>query len=410
MIDNSRKINKLGDLASSVPERSIFPAGPGSPSSGGRSEESVERVTSSSRIQPEARVMSLRRVLELGFCYLVAFLAGWLFAALNLPLPWMIGPLIATAVVGMTVRPVDIPVSTRPVGQTLVSASVGLYFTAAALTAILNHGIVILGVALATAFFGFLMAGVLRRMTGTDHVTAFLASMPGGPVEMGNLARQYGGDPGPVVFAQTLRISAIVIVVPSVLYYLLHASRGEIEATPFVPDYAGMALLAGGATVAAALFKICRISNPFFLGPLAFSCAATVLGLPLAPFPDWVVSAAQVLLGTWLGSTFRRELFLNAGRLVVATVLTSLMLVALCTVFAASLALVTDFPWDLLVLGAAPGSITEMALTASFLHEDVALITAFHLVRIFLIIPNTPWMLKLIHRRIALPPPSDRQG
>src|SRR3546814_19259053 len=75
---------------------------------------------------------------------------------------------------------------------------------------------------------GFLMSGVLRRMTGTDHVTAFLASMPGGPVEMGNLARQYGGDPGPVIFAQTLRISTIVILVPAALYYLLHETRGSL--------------------------------------------------------------------------------------------------------------------------------------------------------------------------------------
>ena len=108
--------------------------------------------------------------------------------------------------------------------------------------------VLILSVALATAFFGFLMAGMLRRMTGTDHVTAFLASMPGGPVEMGNLARQYGGDPGPVVFAQTLRISAIVILVfvvvtTPVTYMLLvraavhreRESRHEGDAPPQSP-------------------------------------------------------------------------------------------------------------------------------------------------------------------------------
>src|SRR3546814_5343816 len=78
-----------------------------------------------------------------------------------------------------------------------------------------------------------------------------------------------------------------------------------------------------------------------------------------------------------------------------------MLLVALCTAFAASLALVTDLPWNILVLGAAPGSITEMALTARFLREDVALITAFHLVRIFLIIPSTPFMLALLHARLA---------
>lgn len=359
---------------------------------------------------PVRGAMTLRRVGELFVCYAVAAGAGYLFSRLDLPLPWMIGPLIATALIGLLVRPIDIPTRTRPVGQVMVSAHVGLAFTAAALAAILDHGLVILAVAVATAFIGFAMSGVLRRMTGTDHVTAFLASMPGGPVEMANMARQYGGDPGPVVFAQTLRISAIVILVPSALYYLLHQSRGDLPPADFVLDIPGMALLAAGATATAALFKVLRLSNPFFLGPLAFSCAATVLGLPLAAFPDAVVAAAQVLLGTWLGSTFRRELFLSAGRLVVATTVTSLLLVVLCTLFAASLALVTDFPWAILVLGAAPGSITEMALTARFLHEDVALITAFHLVRIFLIIPNTPWMLKLVHRRAGPPPAAGKAG
>mgnify|MGYP000191237605 CR=1 FL=1 len=347
--------------------------------------------------------MTLRRVVELALCYAVASAAGYLFDSLGLPLPWMIGPLIATALIGLAVKPIDIPTRTRPVGQVTVSAHVGLAFNATALAAIADHGLVILSVAVATAMIGFLMSVVLRRMTGTDPATAFLASMPGGPVEMANLARQYGGDPGPVVFAQTLRISAIVILVPAALYYLLHASRGSVPATPFVLDFPGMALLAAGAVGTATLFRLCRISNPFFLGPLAFSCGATVAGLPLAPFPDAAVSIAQILLGTWLGSTFRRELFLNAGRLVVATTITSLLLVVLCTAFAASLALITDFPWDVLVLGAAPGSITEMALTARFLHEDVALITAFHLVRIFLIIPNTPWMLKLVHARTTSP-------
>jgi len=353
--------------------------------------------------------MNGQRFLQLALCYGVASIAGYFFDLLGLPLPWMIGPLIATALIGLVVKPVDIPKKTRPVGQVTVSAHVGLYFNAAALTAIIDHGLVILGVALATAAIGFLMSGLLRRMTGTDPVTAFLASMPGGPVEMGNMALQYGGDPGPVVFAQTLRISAIVIFVPAALYYLLHETRGDLADAEVAMDFAGMALLVAGAVGSSMLFRACRISNPFFLGPLAFSCIGTVLELPLAPLPHEAVSAAQVLLGTWLGSTFRRELFLNAGRLVVATTITSMLLVVLCTAFAASLALVTDFPWEILVLGAAPGSVTEMSLTARFLHEDVALITAFHLVRIFLIIPTTPFMLALVRKRAALPAPASKR-
>src|SRR3546814_8115758 len=125
-----------------------------------------------------------------------------------------------------------------------------------------------------------------------------------------------------------------------VCYFLFFSSRRRHTRCALVTGVQtcalSISLLAAGAAATAALFRLCRISNPFFLGPLAFSCVATVLGLPLAPFPDAVVSFAQILLGTWLGSTFRRELFLNAGRLVVAITVTSMLLVALCTAFAAS--------------------------------------------------------------------------
>ena len=43
-----------------------------------------------------------------------------------------------------------------------------------------------------------------------------------------------------------------------------------------------------------------------------------------------------------------------------------------------------------MVLATAPGGVTEMALTARLLHQDAALVTAFHLVRIFTIMPFAP--------------------
>src|SRR3546814_5672475 len=115
--------------------------------------------------------MTLRRIIELALCYAVASVAGYLFSLLDLPLPWMIGPLIATALIGLVVKPIDIPTRTRPIGQVMISAHVGLAFNAAALTAILDHGVTILCVAVATAMIGFLMSGVLRRMKiGRAHV------------------------------------------------------------------------------------------------------------------------------------------------------------------------------------------------------------------------------------------------
>src|SRR3546814_11888553 len=88
--------------------------------------------------------MTLRRIIELALCYAVASVAGYLLSLLDLPLPWMIGPLIAPALIGLVVTPIDIPTRTRPIGQVMISAHEGLAFHAEALTALRDNGAPIL--------------------------------------------------------------------------------------------------------------------------------------------------------------------------------------------------------------------------------------------------------------------------
>jgi uncharacterized protein len=331
----------------------------------------------------------LRAFLILLATYALATAAGYLFFLLALPLPWMLGPLISTAVLFLLGASFDVPVRTRPVGQMIVASQVGLSFTSAALVIMATRAPMI----------GFLTARILRALTDLDTVTAFLAAMPGGPVEMANLAKRYGRDPAPVIFTQTLRIAAVVILFPLTIY-AIHGRPDKIlplEAAEI--SLAGMAMMCAGAAASAVLFRVLHLANPFFLGPLAFSAIATASGLALSPFPHYVLAAAQILLGTWLGSTFRRELFTSGGRFVIAAAATTLLLIVMCAAIGVALSVVTDIPWETLVLGAAPGGVTEMALTARFLHQDVAMITTFHLVRIFLIIPNIPWVISKIHAR-----------
>lgn len=341
----------------------------------------------------------LRAFLILLATYALATGAGYLFFLLALPLPWMLGPLISTAVLFLLGASFEVPVRTRPVGQMIVASQVGLSFTSAAVVIMATRAPMILTVAVATAVLGFLTARLLRALTGIDNVTAFLAAMPGGPVEMANLAKRYGRDPAPVIFTQTLRIAAVVIVFPLAIYAIHGRPDKILPLNGAEIWFGGIVLMCAGAAASAMLFRVLHLANPFFLGPLAFSAIATASGLVLSPFPHYVLAGAQILLGTWLGSTFRRELFVSGGRFVAAAAVTTALLIVMCAAIGVALSFITDIPWETLVLGAAPGGVTEMALTARFLHQDVAMITTFHLVRIFLIIPNIPWVISHIHAR-----------
>ncbi|MEJ2036188.1 MAG: AbrB family transcriptional regulator, partial [Maritimibacter sp.] len=100
--------------------------------------------------------------------------------------------------------------------------------------------------------------------------------------------------------------------------------------------------------------------------------------------------------GTWLGSTFRHDLFVNQERQLLTILTSTVLLLGLVSGLAVAIATLTGQQWEVLVLGAAPGGATEMALTAKFLDIDVALVTAFQLTRIFIFMPNIPWIIRMI--------------
>ncbi len=58
----------------------------------------------------------------------------------------------------------------------------------------------------------------------------------------------------------------------------------------------------------------------------------------------------------------------------------------------------TGIGWQVMVLATAPGSVTEMALTAKILQQGVAMVTAFHVVRIFILLPAAPLIFAITAR------------
>jgi len=345
--------------------------------------------------------------------YAGAIAAGFAASLLHVPLPWMIGPLLFASAAGMSGMAMRVPAITRPVGQTVIAGSVGLAFTPSAFAAVGEQLPAMLLVTVLTVAAGFLAAAVLMRLARVDVVSASLASSPIGPVETAHMAVRYNVAPGPVVFAQTARIMLLIIFVPPLIIALdgtvddPAAVLGSISVEP-----GGAVLMLALAASGGILFKALRISNPFFLGPLAFSAAAAALSLPVSAVPYLILAAAQVLLGVWLGAMFDRELLRNAGGFVMAALVSTVLMIVLCCAMALGVSAVTGIRWTTMILATAPGSVTEMALTAKILQEGVAMVTAFHLVRIFIILPAAPLIFavtaRLAKRQAAEPEPRSK--
>lgn len=329
--------------------------------------------------------------------------AGWVFERMGAPLPWMIGPLIATAVVFMGFTPrIIVPTRLRPVGQIVVATQVGLAFSPAAFALLAQLAPVILSTVLLTIGCIFVTAFTIARLTGQGLAQAFLSAAPTSPVEAANMASAAGIDPMPVILSQTIRLAAVVILVPFTLYAIDGWPTVSRTPTTFdIPDPVSVLVLGGVGVIAAWAFRWMRIPNPNFLGPMTVAAVLSGSGFGLPPFPPVVLAAAQIVLGTWLGATFRRDIVTSAVRLTLISLASGLLLLALCSLCALGVAALSGVDWRTLVLGAAPGGAVEMALTAKFLQQNVVLITTFHLVRIFIFMPNIPWIVRRFARRDA---------
>lgn len=320
-----------------------------------------------------------RRAIVLALLLVAGTAAGWLATHLHVPLGWTIGPLLVTAVATILLDLPAPPVAMRFLGQLVVGGAVGLYLTPEALERVLANGPAMVLGALGVSVSAALLALALIRFRGADPVTTLYATVPGGPLEMAILAEGRGGDPARVALSQTIRIVAIVLILPPLLTIGV-GSRAPDAAVAWT--FGGGALLLAFSAVAGLVSQRVRLSNPFFLGPMIAVGAVVATGLPMPHHPVGVVPGAQVLLGISLGGMFRRSILIGSGRFVAVTLATTAFLMAATGLVTLGLIVAFGGDYPTVLLANAPGAVTEMVITAKALDLDVPLVASYQFVRI----------------------------
>jgi membrane AbrB-like protein len=334
----------------------------------------------SSRAQRALRVLATALIALAG-----ALAARWL----HLPLPWFTGPLIAVAVVNMAGAHLHPPPAARDGGQWIIGIALGLYFTP---DVVREVGTLAPWILLATLFMmllGCAGAWVLRRLTGESGTTAFFAMAIGGASEMAAQAERWqhaGARVDRVAAAHSLRIMLVALVVPFALQW-----AGVQGASPYAQaagafSWTGLALLialtGGGAIV---LLRL-GAPNVFMIGPLLVAGALTAGGMHLSTLPTAVVNAGQWLIGIALGVRFAPEVFRAAPRYLAAVALVTAGYLAVSAVFGALIAPWAGLPVATAILATTPGGIGEMAITAKVLMLGAPIVTAFHSIRMVLVV------------------------
>ncbi|WP_162409140.1 AbrB family transcriptional regulator [Acuticoccus sediminis] len=306
--------------------------------------------------------------------------------ALGVPLAWMIGSLVVTAIITLS----GFPTTTRRVcrngGVLVLLTGIGLTFTPSAGETTIRLLPLILIAAVATLLIGALASLLLARLGRIDRATAFFCSVPGGPAEMSVLGARQGAELAPIAISQLLRIVCIVLVIPPTLTVL--GMRGDF--TTSFPDLGfhplGLVVTLGVSLAASLALVKLKVNSAFLIGPLGVGILLGFTEAGLSTVPRWMMMGSQVFMGVFLGAQFTPSVMRRMRRFLPVAIGNVFLVTGGCALLGTLIHFFDEESVPTMILATAPGSVTEMSITAQALGFNVPVVTAFHVIRILLVI------------------------
>ena len=221
---------------------------------------------------------------------------------IRMPLPFVLGPLVATAILGIAGWPVVGVRRLRPGAQFVIGSAIGIQFTHAVVARLALLLPLIIGSALMSIVVCACASAFLIVAAGLDRKTAFFATAPAGAAEMANIAARYGGEPEPIMVAQTMRVVMTVMAAPFLVIHFANDGQFHQVEQAAVMAWPSLALLALWAGVGGFVMSRTRFPNGWFMGPLLACALLGMTGVMEGRVPNILVNISQIVIGCSLGA------------------------------------------------------------------------------------------------------------
>lgn len=326
--------------------------------------------------------------------------AGYAFQKLNLPLPWMMGPMIACTLAALCRLKVDAPPVIRPPMTMVIGVMLGAAFSPDLLARIPQWWPATLGLLLFVIACGVSVVWYFRKIGGYDRTTAYFAGMPGGLVEMVTVGEERGGDSRVIALVHAVRILLIVMTVPFAIQWLegVSLSRTIGAVSVFDAPLTSELWLVGCGLFGAFLGHVLKLPAKNLLGPMLASAVVHAGGWSDFKPPFEIVNGAQLVLGVVIGCRFVGTSRAVVMRIITLSLGSTVILLAWTILFAILVSWVSGASPIAIVLAYSPGGLAEMSLIALALHAEVAFVAAHHIIRILFVMLAAAPTFALISR------------
>lgn len=332
--------------------------------------------------------------------YAIAAITGFLFFIGDLPIPWILGPMVAM-ILWKAILPKErsMPKVVFNGGLVILGTFFGLSFTA---TTFVTVGPYILPFLLTTILLltvSVINSLVAARLIKIDSATSVFGSIPGGLSEMVAASESVQANSAMVTIFQTVRLLTVVFTVPFVVVYMF-ASNSVNSSLPVANSYdEHFSIFSYGLffiPILAGWLLRNRLPAAYVIGPLLATALLQISGLELPTLPQPLLIFAQISVGISMGSKITIQDLKLGGRYCGIYFLLAIIVIATSFGLGYLFSLATNLHLPTALLSFAPGGLVEMVLTAQSVGADPAIVSSLQFIRLLFIIMFVPSILKWI--------------
>lgn len=341
-------------------------------------------------------------MMRLATTYAVAALGVLVFHVLALPLPWLLGPIVACLVAGLLgVRMKGVALLNNAM-RSVLGVAVGATLTTALVASLASMWATLALVPVMVILMGVIGLPYFQRLWGFDFATSYYSAMPGGLQDMLLFGEEAGGDVRALSLIHATRVMVIVVILPFILQGYWDVDMTTAPGAPAADlPLSQLALMVVAGIGGWRIAKAVGLFGASILGPMIAAGILALTGILEHRPPAEAIWAAQFFIGMTVGTKYSGVTSAEVRRDVAAALGFCVILLVLTALFVEFIHLLQLAPPMEALLAFAPGGQAEMAVLALIAGADIAFVVAHHVLRIVVVIIGAPVAARLVSPKPA---------
>ena len=333
-----------------------------------------------------------------------AIAAGFLFTWLNIPVGWLLGPMVVgiiyAAIAGNSQA---LPANFMTFGKAFLGLATAVRFSPETLILASNYAVPLIFCIVITGVISLFHGYLLSRFSGINRVTGLLSFIPGLASSIIAIGEEMGADAVAIALFQYLRLLLVIFIVPSLVTFLFPADSVNLNSAVFltttpssVPLFLNLLILAVCCFLGIFGGQKLRLPASGFLGTFIVG----LIGFWTLPdyflVPQWLFKTGLLFVGLSIGLKFDFTTVIKLLKAVLIEIGLVISLILFCLGIAYGFHQFTQVDLVTAVLGLTPGGLEAMIATVVQLGGDTSLVLAIQLTRMLMILLIAPWLTAFV--------------